>query len=110
MTRPVHSFRNLSSALPGHTAKVERYACQGCGRSYQGQVEALNCELHHQALLKATACGEPLVPPKRDATTDHAAATSELLRRIVKRLENGVSPEDLGAEVELIGRMMARRT
>ena len=42
--------------------------------------------------------------------TDHAAATAELLQRVVDMLKAGTPPEDIGRQVELIGRMMARRT
>lgn len=42
--------------------------------------------------------------------TDHAEATAELLQRVVDLLKAGTSPEDMGRQVELIGRMMARRT
>ena len=42
--------------------------------------------------------------------TDHAEAAVEYLESIVRKLESGVSPEDLGGEVILIGRLMARRT
>jgi hypothetical protein len=47
---------------------------------------------------------------KRDRPmTDHAEAAAECLGAIIRRLEGGVPPEDLGADVILIGRMMARR-
>ena len=42
--------------------------------------------------------------------TDHAAACAELLRKQLVRLEQGAAPEDIGPEIVLIGRMMARRT
>lgn len=42
--------------------------------------------------------------------TDHAEATAEMFERVVNALLTGACPEDLGREVELIGRMMARRT
>jgi hypothetical protein len=42
--------------------------------------------------------------------TDHAAATVEALEKIIARLRAGVSPEDLGEAVILLGRLMARRT
>ncbi len=42
--------------------------------------------------------------------TDHAEATAKMLESVVNRLLTGACPEDLGREVELIGRMMARRT
>ena len=41
--------------------------------------------------------------------TDHAAAAAEYLQAIIRRLEAGTPPEDVGGEVILIGRMMARR-
>jgi len=43
-------------------------------------------------------------------TTDHGAAASEYLRRIADLLDCGKPPEDLGPQVILVGRMMARRT
>lgn len=42
--------------------------------------------------------------------TDHAAAAAEAMEKIIAMLRAGVSPEDLGAAVILIGRLMARRT
>jgi hypothetical protein len=42
--------------------------------------------------------------------TDHAAATAELLQRVVDLLRGGAAPEDHGRTVELIGVMMQRRT
>lgn len=42
--------------------------------------------------------------------TDHAAATVAALQRIIGKLNAGTSPEDLGRDVELLGRIMARRT
>lgn len=51
--------------------------------------------------------GEGFSPP---SVTDHAAAAVELLARIIALLNAGTSPEDLGRQVTLIGRMMERRT
>jgi hypothetical protein len=42
--------------------------------------------------------------------TDHADATVQLLRLIIARLHAGETPENLGAIVVLIGRMMERKT
>lgn len=42
--------------------------------------------------------------------TDHAEAAVEFLEAIIRKLEGGAPPEDLGESVILIGRMMARRT
>jgi hypothetical protein len=42
--------------------------------------------------------------------TDHVAATVEALEKIIAMLRAGVSPEDLGEAVVLLGRLMARRT
>jgi len=50
------------------------------------------------------------MPEPATGITDHAAASAEALRKIVKRLEDGTAPEDIGSEVVLLGRMMARRT
>jgi len=41
--------------------------------------------------------------------TDHAEAAAEYLQTIIRRLEQGIPPEDLGENVILIGRLMARR-
>jgi len=57
------------------------------------------CNLH---LASATGCGIVL--------HDHAEATVAALQRIVDKLNAGTSPEDLGRDVELLGRIMARRT
>jgi hypothetical protein len=40
--------------------------------------------------------------------TDYAEAFAELLERAVNQLLCGVCPEDIGREVELIGRAMKR--
>ena len=42
--------------------------------------------------------------------TDHAEAAALALEKVTAGLRGGRSPEDLGADVVLIGRMMARRT
>jgi hypothetical protein len=42
--------------------------------------------------------------------TDHAAAAIELLQQVIAKLNAGVAPEDLGPQVVLVGRMMARKT
>ena len=47
---------------------------------------------------------------ERAAITDHAEAAADALQRIVDKLRGGASPEDLGRDVELLGRIMARRT
>jgi|JI10StandDraft_1071094.scaffolds.fasta_scaffold3088829_2 hypothetical protein len=44
------------------------------------------------------------------AITNHAEAAADALQRIVGKLRGGTSPEDLGRDVELLGRVMARRT
>ena len=41
--------------------------------------------------------------------TDHAEAAVDYLESIIRKLEGGVSPEDLGGDVILVGRLMARR-
>lgn len=41
--------------------------------------------------------------------TEYAEAFAELLERAANQLLCGVSPEDIGREVELIGRAMKRR-
>lgn len=47
---------------------------------------------------------------ERAAIPDHAEAAADALQRIVDKLRGGTSPEDLGRDVELLGRVMARRT
>jgi hypothetical protein len=42
--------------------------------------------------------------------TDHAAAAVDAMEKIIAMLRAGVSPEDLGEAVVLLGRLMARRT
>lgn len=50
--------------------------------------------------------------PNKDfyAVTDYAAAAADMLRSIVRQLDSGAHPEELGPQVVLIGRLMARRT
>lgn len=42
--------------------------------------------------------------------TDHAEASAVMLEGYAARIRGGASPEDLGKDVELLGRVMARRT
>lgn len=42
--------------------------------------------------------------------TDHAQAAVEYLQWIISQLKGGVPPEDIGPQVVLVGRLMARRT
>lgn len=42
--------------------------------------------------------------------TDHAAAAAELLALYAARLRAGVNPEDIGTELTLIARIIARKT
>lgn len=42
--------------------------------------------------------------------TDHAEAATLLLQAIIAKLRAGDAPEELGAQVILIGRMMERKT
>lgn len=44
------------------------------------------------------------------AMTDHAEAAALALEKMAALLRAGRPPEDLGADVVLIGRMMARKT
>lgn len=41
--------------------------------------------------------------------TDHSQAAVEYLQWIIDRLKAGESPEDMGAQVIWVGRLMARR-
>lgn len=41
---------------------------------------------------------------------DHHAAAVATLRKLADRIEQGTSPEDVGPDVVLLGRIMARRT
>lgn len=50
---------------------------------------------------------EPLV---EYAVADYAAAAAELLETFAAQLRSGVSVQDIGPYVALIGRLMARRT
>ena len=42
------------------------------------------------------------------AVSDHAEAAASMLANFAKRLRTGTSPEDIGPQVILAGRMMAR--
>ena len=44
------------------------------------------------------------------AVTDHAEAAAEMLEAFAKLLRTGTSPEALGPQVILVGRLLARRT
>lgn len=41
--------------------------------------------------------------------SDHVEATISLLEHYIKQLRAGVPPEDIGAQIALLGRIMARR-
>lgn len=47
---------------------------------------------------------------EQPAMTDHAEAAALALEKMAALLRAGRPPEDLGADVVLIGRMMARKT
>lgn len=42
--------------------------------------------------------------------TDHAEAAARLLELIILKLRAGYSPQDLGEQVTMIGRLMERKT
>ena len=42
--------------------------------------------------------------------TDHAEAAALLLEAIIAKLRAGYSPQDLGQQVTLVGRLMERKT
>lgn len=46
----------------------------------------------------------------RERLPDHVGATIEMLDAVIEALERGKPPEELGYQVQLIGRMMERRT
>ena len=46
----------------------------------------------------------------RQQRPDHVEAAIEMLQDVMNHLRAGVSPEDLGLQVILLGRLMARRT
>ena len=61
------------------------------------------------------ADGSRFAHPVLPATTpcpipDHSEAAALMLERVTRALRNGMTPEDIGGEVVLIGRMMERRT
>lgn len=54
--------------------------------------------------------GDPLLLTARYAIPDHALAAAALLRRFADRLERGESGFDMGEELMLTARVIARRT
>lgn len=56
------------------------------------------------------AAYDRIMARRQAAIPDHAEAAADALQRIVDKLRGGTSPEDLGRDVELLGRVMARRT
>ena len=42
--------------------------------------------------------------------TDYAEAAAALLEDFVKRLRSGANPEELGPQIALVGRILARKT
>ena len=94
MTKAVRPMMGVAST---------RYECMTCGALYASDEEALRCEGLH-AVDRMEACEDSL------DISDHAGACVALLRKYLHRLEQGVSPEDIGPDITLLGRMMARRT
>ena len=119
------------------TRAPDRFACGDCGCSYDTLELAKQCEegpcLPHAAYQPKQASwrqniarggfkAPPAAHPDDDemlgdrcaeraaALSDHVDACVKLLRKQVARLAGGAAPEDIGPEVELIGRMMSRRT
>lgn len=50
------------------------------------------------------------LPPHCEIAPDHAQAGAAMLRRFADRLEHGESGFDMGPELVLVARMIARRT
>lgn len=76
--------------------------------SADGSQQARNEHVFAGRCIRDTATGKvwPLPGP---TLTDHAAATVAALQRVIDKLNAGVNPEDVGRDVELLGRIMARR-
>lgn len=53
---------------------------------------------------------EPLLLTVQEVRSDHVCAAIEILERQIARLANGASPEDIGPDVVLIGRLLERKT
>lgn len=52
---------------------------------------------------------DPFGADPDEAISDHADAAAQMLLAVVRKLRARVSPEDLGRDVVLIGRMMERK-
>lgn len=89
---------------------------QVCSGNYDGWAKVMVAPSPSGAMGASSWVGasvglEPDIKPDTDhAVTDHAAACIASLNKFVRKLETGTAPEDIGPDVELLGRMMARRT
>lgn len=81
--------------------------CRYCGLKFGDNVTAL---IFHEAICFDVKVDTSAQAEQPKPISDHADAAKDSLLRIVRLLEAGNSPEDLGPQVILIGRMMARKT
>lgn len=93
------------SVRPMMGDKTLRYECDVCGLTFDTPDAATRCESMH-AHVESTINGDEVTY----AVSDYAEAFATMLRGFVKQLETGTTPEDIGPQVVLVGRMMARRT
>ena len=90
------------------TAEIPSYGGYICAHGRRTHEGCGPCGIASLQVVHPVYEFEPLEKPKD--TTDHAAAAAEALEKIVAQLRAGRPPEDLGPDVILVGRMMARRT
>lgn len=81
-------------------AKVEQRYCELAGTTARADADR---RFDDSVARMYEACERVAIP-------NHAEAAADALQRIVDKLRGGTSPEDLGRDVELLGRVMARRT
>ncbi len=98
MTMPYEDIRPQYEYIPSG----DSYATKR-GAAILEEVKA-----YYDFLRQPQAELETVEKPK--TITDHAAAAAEVLEKIVAQLRAGRPPEELGPNVILVGRMMARRT
>lgn len=93
-----------------------RWVCKGCGLSYEDLHRAEACCFAAgvrtpQIKLDLQKIDGTLTVVATDAQPDHWLAAAEALEAFAKELRAGArSPEDMGLDVILLGRLMRRAT
>lgn len=104
-------MRNEYAAQAAHKepAPPVGHLCGECGTGFHSK-DALDWHIFVTHVGGLAPCNLSLAPSSETALPDHHAATVAALRKLADQIEQGASPEDVGPDVVLLGRIMARRT